>query len=98
MRVSTGNYEREHGKAQFAISFLPFFQQDGMDVALKMVNCDKRLVEREGERLGIANADEERSCKAGTLGYSDGIERLVSFTGFRECLSDDRNDGAQMLA
>ena len=98
MRVSAGNDEREHGKAQFAISFLPFFEQDCVDVALKMVNRYKRLVEREGECLGIANADKERPCKAGTLGYSDGIEKLVSFTGFRECLSDDRNDGAQMLA
>ena len=59
---------------------------------------DQRLVEREGQRFGKADADQQSSGQAGALGHRDGIDGLVSLPGFGQRLPHDRNDGAQVLA
>ena len=69
-----------------------------MDVSLKMVHGDQRFVEREGERLGIADADQQSARQSRTLRDRDGIDGLISLSGFGQCCAHHRNDRAQVLA
>ena len=39
------------------VAFLPLFQQDRVDVAFEMVDRNQWLIEGEGQRFGIADAD-----------------------------------------
>ena len=86
------------GKLQFVIALLPLLEQHGVDVAFEVVDGDQRLVEGEGQRLGVADADQQSSGEAGTLGYGDGIDGVVGVLGFGQSLTHDGHDGAQMLA
>ena len=38
------------------IAFLPLFQEHSVDVAFQMIHRDQRLVQRKGQRLGIADS------------------------------------------
>ena len=96
--VTTAYHQREHRKFQVAIAFLALFQQDGVDVSLEMIDCDERFGDGVGERLGVTQADQQRSGEPGTLGDRDGVDRLVRLAGVVERLAHDGNDGAQMLA
>ena len=53
---------------------------------------------REGERLGVGDADEQRSGEARAAGDGDGVEIGERDAGLRKSRADDGNDGAQMLA
>src|SRR6202158_580154 len=44
MRVAAGNNQREHREMKVVISALPLLEQYGMDVSLKMVHGDQRLL------------------------------------------------------
>ena len=57
--VPSRDDQSEHGKLQFVIALLPLFQQNRMDMAFKMVDRNQRLVEGEGQRLGIADAHQQ---------------------------------------
>ena len=59
MRVSAGDDQGQHRELQFVVPLLPLFEQHGMDVAFEMIDRDQRLVEREGQRLGIADAHQQ---------------------------------------
>ena len=61
--VPSRHDQSEHGKLQFVIALLPLFQQNRMNVAFKMVHRNQRLVERKGQRLGIADAHQQRSSE-----------------------------------
>ena len=98
MRVSAGNDQRQHRKLHFVVSLLPLFEQHGVDVAFEMIDRDQRLVEREGQSLGIADADQQCSREAGALRDRDGVDGIVGVPGFGQRLADHRHDGAQMLA
>jgi len=69
-----------------------------VDVAFEMVNGDERDVLREGEGLGIGDADQERSGEAGTAGDGDGIEIVEGNICLGKGGADDWDDGAEMLA
>ena len=97
MGVSAGNDEGQHRKLQIVVSFLPLFEQHGMDVAFEMVDGDQRLVEGEGQSLGIADAHQQGSRKAGALRDCDSVDGVVSMLGLGQRLAHDRHDGAQML-
>ena len=60
MRVSARDHQRQHRETQLAVPPLPFFQQHGVNVAFQMIHGDQRLVQRKGQRLGIADADQQR--------------------------------------
>ena len=45
-----------------------------VNVAFEVVHPDQRLLEAEGERLRVRNADEQRSGEAGAFGDGDGLE------------------------
>ena len=57
MSVSSRDNEREDWKDQFTVAFLPFLEQHGMNMTFEMIHGDQRLVQSEGQRLGIADAD-----------------------------------------
>ena len=67
-------------------------------MALEMVHRDQRLIERESQSLGVADADHQRAGKAGSLGDGDGIDRGVSLLRFRQRLPHDGDDCPQVLA
>ena len=58
-------------------SLLPLLEKHSMDVALKMVHRDQRLVERERKRLGEADANKQRSCQARPLCDGNRVDRFV---------------------
>ena len=74
MRVSAADDQREHRKLQLAVAVLPLFQQHGVNVSFEMIDGDERLVERISERLGVAQADQQRAGQSGALGDGDGID------------------------
>src|SRR5260370_39350250 len=59
MRVSARDHQREHRKMKIGISALPLLEQHRMDVSLKMVHSNQRLLQREGQRLGKADANQQ---------------------------------------
>ncbi len=74
------------------------FKQDGVDVALEVVDGDERLAECVGESLGVTDADEQRAGEAGAFGDGDGVELRHGDTGFAEGGIDDGDDGAEVFA
>ena len=69
-----------------------------MNVSLKVVDRNQWLIERKGQSLGEADADEQRSGQSGALRDRDGIDGIVSMSGFRQCLANHRHNRPQVLA
>ena len=63
-----------------------------------MVDGDEGDVLREGQRLGVGDADQEGSGEAGPGGDGDGIEVVEGDARLGEGGADDGDDGAEMLA
>lgn len=100
MRVSAGDDEREGWGLCVGCAGSRFLlvQEDGVDVAFEVIDCDERQVLGEGERLGIGDADEECSGKTGAGGDGDGIEIGEGEVGLCKRGTDDGDDGAEVLA
>src|SRR5439155_946501 len=84
-------------KAQLAISALPLFQQHGMDVPFQVIHRDQRLLQREGQSLGVAHAHQQRSGESRALGDGDGVYGLVRSVGFFQCAAHDRHDSPKLM-
>lgn len=95
--MSTRNDQGQYRELQLMITLLSLLEQNGVDVAFEMVHGDQRLFERERERFGIADADQQGSRQSGALGDGDGIDRFVSVLCFGESLANHRYDRAEML-
>ena len=80
------------------ITLLPLFEQNRMDVAFEMVDRNQRLIEREGQSLGIADSHQQGTGEAGTLGDGDRIDRSVRLFGLGQCLLNNGNNRPQVLA
>ena len=98
MRVSARHDQREHRKMQLAISALAPLEQHGMNVPFKMVDGNQRLLERKSQCLGKADADKQSASQSWPLRDRDGIDGLISLSGFGQSLPHHWNNGAQMLA
>ena len=98
MRVTSGDDERQDWKLKIRIVALALLEQNGMNVAFQMVDRDQRLIERERQRFGEADADEERSCQTWTLRDGDGVDGIVGLVGFGQGLANNWDNGAQVLA
>ena len=98
MRVSAGDNKRQHRKPQLAISFLPLFEQDSMNVAFEVVDGNKRLFERERQRLRITDSDQERAGKARSLSHRERVNGLILLSRFGESLPHHWNDRPEMFA
>ena len=93
MRVPPRNNQGQQGKVDFIVSLLPLFEQHGMNVSFQMVHGDQRLVERERQRFGVADADKQRAGKSGTLSHGERVDGLVTLTGLGESLAHHRDYG-----
>ena len=56
-----------------AIGGRSLFEEDGVDVAFKMIDGDEREALGEGEGFGVGDADEECAGEAGAGGNGDGV-------------------------
>src|SRR5208282_2742613 len=98
MRVAARDNQREHREMQVAILALPLLKQYGVDVSLKMVHGDQWLLQPEGQRLGIADANQQSARQSRTLRDRNGIDGLISLSRFGQSLAHHRNNRAQVLA
>ena len=92
------DHQGQHGELQLTIALLPLLQQHGMNVAFQMVDRNQRLIERKGQRLGVADPDQQRSGQSRALGDGDCVQRVVSLIAFSQRLPDNGNNRPQMLA
>ena len=97
MRMSAGDDQCEHRKLQIVVALLPLLEQHGVNVALEMVDGNQRLVERESQRLGIADAYQQGSSEARALSHRDSVNGFVGVLRLGKRLAHDGHDGAQML-
>jgi hypothetical protein len=78
---------------------LPFCRQKNrVYVSFKVIDRDQGLFQRERERLGVADTDQQCASQSGALRYRDCVERSVVAAGLCKCLANDRDHRAQMLA
>src|ERR1019366_4030925 len=73
-------------------------QEDGVNVAFKVVDGDEWEALGEGKGFGVSNADQERSSKAGTAGDCNGIDVGEGDVGLGHGCAHDGDDGAEMFA
>ncbi len=66
-------------------------------MAFQVVHGNEWLFECEGQRLGVADADQQSSGKSRSLGHRKRVNGVVGCMGFGESITDDRHNGAQML-
>ena len=82
----------------FRLCLLALIEEDGVDVAFKMIDGDEWFAESEGERFGEGDADKKCSGKTGAAGDGDSIEVGERDSGFRDGGADNGEDGAKMLS
>jgi hypothetical protein len=95
--VAAGDDETDGGQGGPLPCFVGF-EEDGVDVAFKMIYRDERFVESLRERFGVGDADEERADEARTLGDADGVDVVECEIGFGEGFANDGDDLAKVFA
>jgi hypothetical protein len=73
-------------------------QQHRVDVPFKVVDGDQRQPLREGQRLGIGDAHQQRAGQSRTGGHSNRIQIGQSNSRLGQRRPHHRHDGPQMLA
>ncbi len=86
------------GSGEGGLVLRAHLQQHGVDVAFEVVDGDERLAEREGQGLGVGDADEQSAGEAGAFGDGDGVEVVHGDAGFGDGFAHDGDDVAQVLA
>ena len=77
---------------------LAVLEEQRLDVAREMVNRHERTIERERERLGERDADQQRTDEAGALRDGNRVELVqIGLRGVRAA-RDDAADVANVLA
>ena len=67
-------------------------RNDGVEVALEVVDGHERHVPHEGERLGRADADQQRADQPGPGGGGHRVDLVVGHAGLDERLGHDRGE------
>ncbi len=98
MRVSARDNQREHREMKVGISALPLLEQHRVDVSLKMVHRNQRLLQRKGKRLGEADANQQSARQSRPLRDCNGIDGRISLSRLGQRLPHHRNNSAQVLA
>ena len=62
MRVAAADHQRQRRKLDRRSAL-----DHGVDVAFDVIHGDQRQAAREAERLGVGDADQQRSHQSGTL-------------------------------
>ena len=86
------------GKFISRLFLLPFFEQDGMDVSFEVIDGDQRFIERESQRLGVSDSDQQGAGQPRPLGHGQGVNGLISLSGVSQCFANHRHNRLQMLA
>ncbi len=63
-----------------------------------MIDGDERLAEREGQRLGVGDSDQQCARQSGAFGDCDCVQIGEADPGFIQRRADHGNDIAQMFA
>ena len=98
MGMPPAHDQRQQGKIEFVVALLSFLEQNGVNVAFEMVNGDKRLFDREGERFSVTQSHEQRSRETRALCNGDGVDGVIGLACIFERLAHYRDNGAQVLA
>src|SRR5262249_3760348 len=80
------------------VSFLLLLQQNGVNVTFQMVHGDERLVQRKGQRFGVADTNQQRSRQPPPLRHGNGVDRLITLVRFPERLSHHPDQRPQTMA
>jgi len=92
-RMPSRNDERHEGECG-----PPVGQEDGRDMAVKMIDADDRNIFRVGQGLPCGDSDEQRSDEAGTARDGDSLNIVEADARLFERLQDDGHDGLDVLA
>ena len=80
------------------MAVLSRLQQYGVDVAFEVVDGDQRLFQGKRQRLGIAQADQQRAGESGPLGHRKRVDACHAEPRLLDRLAHDRNNGSQVFA
>ncbi len=104
VRVPARNHQRHHGRIGLNVLQQPALMshQHRVNVALEVVHCDQRFLERKRQRLRVRDPHQQRSRQSRTLRHGNCIERLERqprHLDRRLChrLANHRNNVSQML-
>ena len=97
MCVSARNHQRQHRKLDLPIVFLPFLEQNGMDMSFEVIHRDQGLVERKSQRLGIGDSDQQSSGQARSLRDGQRVNRLIALSGIGQRFAHYRHNRLQVL-
>ena len=67
-------------------------------MSFQVVDGDERQAARERQRLGIGDANQQRTRQTRAGSHGNGIQIRERDAGLGQCGAHHRNDGAQMLA
>ena len=85
------------GNCSFA-AFALLLQKHSVDVSLEMIHGDQRFFQGESQRLGEADAHQQRAYQPRPLRDRDRVHRLVLHPRFRESLAHNWENCPQVLA
>jgi putative nucleotidyltransferase with HDIG domain len=94
--VAAGNHQSQSSGTR--IEGFTLSQQNGMNVALKVVHRDQRFLQGESQRLGVSDSHQQRARQAGALGDRDGIEISKADSRLGHRRANYGNDITQMFA
>ena len=77
MRVSPRNHQRQDRSFHRSVNrraATRMFQQNGMNMPLKVVHRNQRLAQRKRQRFRISNPHQQRPCQPRPTRHSNGVK------------------------
>ncbi len=96
--VATTNDQGEDRELEGGLLAFAHFKQDGVDVALEVVDGNEGLAEGKGQGFGVGDAHEQGAGEAGAFGDCNGVQVGELNAGTGDGFADDGDDIAQVLA
>src|SRR6267378_2315101 len=94
LSMPASDNQRKHRKMKLGVSADTLLKQHSMNVSLKVVHSNQRLLQRESECFGETDADEQSARQSRPLRDRDGIDGRISLPRFRQRLAHHRNNSA----
>ncbi len=92
LRMSAGNQQRNEGKGRGIGR-----QQGRQQMPLKVMHRQSRHAARQGERLGHAGTDQQRTRQPGASGVGDGVDVLDAQRGRLQHLLEQQRQAADVV-
>ena len=80
------------------VAVLPRLQQHGVDVAFEVVDGDQWLFQGKRQRLGVAQANQQRAGESGPPGHRERVDACHGEPRLLDRLAHDRNNRPQVFA